>query len=82
MTKQIIPCDVHVQCYKWTQMLHSHYLQTVGQDSLNKPSWLIFSLLSDGVQREVGEEFRMGGHMHSYAWFMLMYGKSRYNIVK
>ena len=26
---------------KWSQLLHSHYLQNVGQESLYTPSWLI-----------------------------------------
>ena len=38
------PCDTHVRCYKWSQLLHSHYLQNVGRESLNTPSWLICSL--------------------------------------
>ena len=38
------PPDTHVQCCKWSQLLHSHYLQNVGQEGLNMPSWLICSL--------------------------------------
>ena len=34
----------HTQCYKWSQLLHSHYLENVGQESLNMPSWPISSL--------------------------------------
>ena len=45
-----VPRDGHVQCYKWSQLLHNHYLQNVwqgqeamGQESLTVPSWLICS---------------------------------------
>ena len=27
-----VPCDVCAQCYKWSQLLHNHYLQNVGQE--------------------------------------------------
>ena len=36
----------------------------------------------DGVGKEVGWVFRMGGHMYTHGWFMLMYGKNHHNIVK
>ena len=49
MTKQV-PRDAHAQCYKWSQLLHKHYLQNVGpeweavgQDRLTTSSWLICS---------------------------------------
>ena len=29
------PRDVHAQCYKCSQLLHSHYLQNVGRKSLS-----------------------------------------------
>ena len=48
-----VQCDGHAQCYKWSQLLHNHYLQNVGQqwealgpESLTTPSWLICSLLT------------------------------------
>ena len=34
--------------------------------------------LSDGMGREVQD----GGHMYTHGWFMSMYGKNHYNIVK
>ena len=36
----------------------------------------------DGVGRELGGGFKMGGHMCTHGWFMLMYGKNYHNIVK
>ena len=39
-----VSCDGHVQYYKWSQLLHSHYLQNVGRESLNTQSWPICSL--------------------------------------
>ena len=36
---------------------------------------------SDGVEREVGGRFRMGGLRYTHGWFMLMYGKNHHNIV-
>ena len=36
--------DLHAQCYKWPQLLHSHYLQNVVLEGLDTPSWLISSL--------------------------------------
>ena len=36
----------------------------------------------DGMGKEVGGEFRTGGHMYSCGWFMSMYGKTHHNIVK
>ena len=27
-----VPRDVHAQCYKWSQLLHNHYLQNMGQE--------------------------------------------------
>ena len=35
-----------------------------------------------GVARDVGGEFRMGGHMCTCGWFMSMCGKNHHNIVK
>ena len=46
MTKRV-PRAVHTQCYKQSQLLHSHYLQNVGRESLNMPSWPISSLPTD-----------------------------------
>ena len=34
----------------------------------------------DGVGGRSGVQIR--GHMYTYGWFMLMYGKNHYNIVK
>ena len=36
----------------------------------------------DGVGREVRVELRMGGHIYTRGWFMLVYGKNHHNIVK
>ena len=35
----------------WSQLLPSHYLEKVGQESLNMPSWLICSLSTNDVWR-------------------------------
>ena len=37
---------------------------------------------SDGMGREVGGVFRMGGHMYTRGWFMSTYGKNHHNTVK
>ena len=29
-----------------------------------------------------GVGFRMGGHMYTHGWFMWLYGKNHYNIIK
>ena len=39
-------------------------------------------ILRDGMGREVGEGLQDGGHMYNHGWFMSMYGKNHYNIVK
>ena len=36
----------------------------------------------DRVGRKVGVGFRMGGHMGTHGWFMLMYGKNHQKILK
>ena len=43
MTKRV-PRDMHALWYKWSQLLHSHYLGNMGWERLNMPSWLICSL--------------------------------------
>ena len=35
----------------------------------------------DGMGREVGGGFRMGGHIYTSGWFMSMYGKNHHNMV-
>ena len=40
MTKWVA-WDGHAQCQTCSQLFHSHYLQNMGEDSLNSPSWLI-----------------------------------------
>ena len=40
MTKWVL-WDGHAQCQTCSQLFHSHYLQNMGEDSLNSPSWLI-----------------------------------------
>ena len=37
-------------------------------------SWCSGTTQRDGVGREVGEGFRMGGHMGTHGWFISMYG--------
>lgn len=44
-------------------------------------SWGSGTTQRDGVGREVGRGFRMGGHMCTRGWFMLMYGKNHHNVV-
>ena len=36
----------------------------------------------DGMGREVGGGVQDGEHMYTHGWFLLMYGKNHYNIVK
>ena len=38
----------------------------------------------EGWDEEEGDRSRVqdGGHMYTYSWFMSMYGKNHYNIVK
>ena len=38
--------------------------------------------LRDGMGREVGGGFGMGGLMYIRGWFMSMYGKNHHDIVK
>ena len=38
--------------------------------------------LRDGMGREVGGGLKDGEHMYTHGWFMSMYGKNHYNIVK
>ena len=38
--------------------------------------------LRDGMGREVRAGVQDRGHMYTHGWFMLMYGKNHYNIVK
>ena len=35
----------------------------------------------DGMGREVGGGFGMGGHMYTHGWFMSMNGKNHHNTV-
>ena len=44
--------------------------------------WVLWENHRDGVGREVGEGFRMVGHMYTHGWFMLMYGENYPNFVK
>ena len=44
-------------------------------------SWCTRTSQRDGMGREVGGAFGMGGHMYTCDWFMSMYGKN-HNIVK
>ena len=41
--------DTHAQCFKWSQLLHSHHLQYVGWKGLNTPSCLICFSLQDAA---------------------------------
>ena len=34
--------------------------------------------MRDGMGMEVGGGIQYGGHMYTYGWFMLMYGKNHY----
>ena len=47
---------------------------------LEKTSW--FSLSEDWDGEGGGRGVRDGEHMHTHGWFMSMYGKNHYNIVK
>ena len=44
-------------------------------------SWYSETTQRDGVGREVGESFRIGGHLYTLSLFMLIYGKNHDNIV-
>ena len=35
--------DMPAECSKWSQLLHSHYLQNVWWENLTMPSWIICS---------------------------------------
>ena len=43
--------------------------------------WYIGMTLRDGMGKEVGG-VQDGEEMYTYGWFMSMYGKNHYNIVK
>ena len=45
-------------------------------------SWCSGTTQRDGLGKEVGEGFRMGGRMCTHGWFMLMCGKNHHSIVK
>ena len=40
--------------------------------------WCTGMTLRDGIGREIQD----GEHMYTHGWFMAMYGKNHYNIVK
>ena len=40
-----VPPGGHAQCCEWSQLLHNHYLQNVGRESLDTTSWLIHVLM-------------------------------------
>ena len=73
----------------WEKTIEIFILSFVKQMS-NQVWWMkqgIQSLCSeatqrDGVGQEVGRGFRMEDHRCTHGWFMLMYGKTRHNIVK
>ena len=44
--------------------------------------WCNGMTLRDGMGREVGGGIQDVGHMHTHGWFMSMYGKNHYNIIK
>ena len=46
------------------------------------PGWCTGMTQRDGMGREVGGGFQHGEHMQIHAWFMSMYGKNHYNIVR
>ena len=43
--------------------------------------WYTGMTQRDGMEREVGG-VQDGKHMYTHGWFMSMYGKKHYNIVK
>ena len=44
--------------------------------------WCTGMTLRDGMRREVGGGVQDGEYMYTHGWFMSMYGKNHYNIVK
>ena len=48
---------------------------------LKQVLWDKMVLSPHPIPRGMGGEFRMGGHMSTHGWFMLMYGKNHYNTV-
>ena len=44
--------------------------------------WCTEMTLRDGMGREVGGGVQDGEHMYTRGWFMSMYGKKHYDIVK
>ena len=44
--------------------------------------WCIGMTLRDGMGWEVGGGAQDGEHMYTYGWFMSMYGKKHYKIIK
>ena len=44
--------------------------------------WCTGMTLSDGMGRELGGGVQDGEHRYTRGWFMSLYGKNHYNIVK
>ena len=44
--------------------------------------WCTGMTLRDGMGKDVGWGVQDGGHMYTHGWFISMYGKKHYNIVK
>ena len=44
--------------------------------------WCTGMTLRDGMGREVRGAVQDGEHVYTHGWFMSMYGKNHYNIVK
>ena len=44
--------------------------------------WCLGMTLRDGMGKKVGGAVQDGEHMYTHGWFMSVYGKTHYNIVK
>ena len=45
-------------------------------------SWCSGTTQRDGVGKEVGRGFRLGGHLYTHGLFMSVHGENHHNVVK
>ena len=73
----------------WEKSIETYILSYVKQitspgsvHETNAQGWCTGMTQRDGMGREVGGGVQDGEHRYTHGWFMSMYGKNHYNIVK